>query len=168
MMDSLLFAVALPLIFIIHNIEECMNFNDSVPTFFKIIGGHFYNRMIFTYAVTILSLVVVTASILNYLIVGQLVHVFAVIVVFSMLINGLQHVLGSIWQRKMVPGTWSSIFLIIPFCSLTFYSERFDVLQSIHHTLTYLLVSVVVMIVSIFLSFLIAFGIDWMIKRMSS
>ena len=165
MMNSLVFAIALPLFFIVHNIEECVNFDYTVPTLFKVIGGHFYTRMIFIYAVSILSVAVLIISVVNYYVMGQLIHVLAVIMTFSIFINGLQHIAGSIWQRKMVAGTWSSVLLTVPFCATVLYKERSDVLQSVHHTLTFLLVSVVVMIVSIFVSFLMGFGIDWVVKR---
>ncbi|MDX2164601.1 MAG: HXXEE domain-containing protein [Gammaproteobacteria bacterium] len=165
MMNSLLFAIALPLFFIIHNIEECVNFDYTVPTLFRLIGGYFYTRMIFIYAVSILSLTVLIISVVNYYVMGELIHALAVIMTFSILINGLQHVVASIWERKMLAGTWSSLLLTVPFCATVLYQERDDVLQSVHHTLTFLLISVIVMIVSIFVSFLMGFGVDWCVRR---
>lgn len=165
MIDALWFAVVLPLIFIVHNIEECVYFDYSVPTLFRVIGGHFYSRRIFIYAISILSSAVAMITALNYFITDQLIHVLMVVIIMSMLINGLQHAVGSLSQRRMLAGSWSAIFFVIPFCSAVLFFERYSILQNVGHALTFLLISVVVMTVSIFICFLMGFGIDWGMRR---
>ena len=164
MINSLLFTIGLPLIFIIHNIEEYFTFNHSTVSPLKFIGAEFCDRNVFLYAVTILSVGIIAFMTLNYLYISQFFQLMSIVILFSILINGLEHFIGSIFYKTVLPGAVSAVLLMIPFSIYGLFMGRDEIFGSIKGALTYILVSIVIMFVSIFISFWLGFFISKQIK----
>ncbi|HEV2614120.1 MAG TPA: HXXEE domain-containing protein [Gammaproteobacteria bacterium] len=160
MVNSLLFTVVLPVIFILHNIEEYVSFDPSAWSFYRFIGNEFYNRAVFFYALCLLSITVIVAVTLNYIYAGSLLHALVVITFFSIFINSLEHCAVSLWRRKILPGTISSVLLIIPFSLYALIVGHKDMFVGIQGALNYVFVSFIVMVVAVFLGLWSGFFID--------
>lgn len=164
MLNSLFLTLGLPAVFIIHNIEEYFRFNHSTVSPLKFIGNEFCDRDVFLYAVTLLSIGIIACLMLNYFYTNPIFQLMAVVIVFSLLINGLEHFLGSLFYGTVLPGAVSSVFLMIPFSSYGLFMERDEIFGSIKGALMYIFVSIVIMFVSIFISFWVGFFISKKIK----
>jgi hypothetical protein len=163
-MTSLLLTVGLPLTFILHNIEEYFTFEHSAVSPLKFIGNEFCDRDVFLYAVTILTVGIVAFMTLNYFYINQFFRLMAIVVLFSLLINGIEHFIGSLFYRRVLPGAVSAVGLMIPFSIYGIVAERAEIFATTKGALTYLLVSVVIMFVSIFISFWVGFFIKKQMK----
>lgn len=160
MLNSLLFTIGLPLIFILHNIEEFLCFDKFKDTFYKYIGKQFQHRNIFLYAIIILSLIVVITVILNQIYANNIVHSLTIIIFLAVFINGLQHCLGSIYFRQLLPGTLTAFILIIPFSIYILFSGYKEIFTGIDSALMHFVLSLLVMYLSIFISLWIGFFIN--------
>lgn len=152
MLNSLLFTIGLPIIFILHNIEEYLCFDKFKETFYKYIGKQFQHRNIFLFAIIMLSLIALTIVILNYNYHNKILHSFTIILFLAIFINGLQHCIGSLLLKKLLPGTLTAAILIIPFSIFMFISAKNEIFFGVESTFIYIVLSLLLMYVSIFMS----------------
>ncbi len=102
-------------IFIIHNAEEYVFFHRMPKKFI------FKNRKSFLFSIAMLSLLVILSAIFGFLFKeSRFFQAVNSVVLFSLSINAVQHVVFSIWYRKILPGTFSAALLIFPFSLLCF------------------------------------------------
>ncbi|MBI5346676.1 MAG: HXXEE domain-containing protein [Chlamydiae bacterium] len=151
-MNEKTYVLILALIFVLHNIEEYASYDQIPSAYFKLIGNKFKNSRTFLYAIAILSIVVIFITLLNYFFSNKILETSIIILVFSILINALQHVIGSIWYRRFLPGTFTGIFFIIPFSIV--YLIKFDanMKMDFYNLLLYISLSIIVMFLSIYFS----------------
>lgn len=95
-------------IFILHNFEEWYFF-DRLPKLgpFK----RFANRNSFLFAISLLTVLVIVCSFPYF----QKTHL---IILLSLMINAIQHGVISIWYRRIIPGTFSALLLMLPFSTI--------------------------------------------------
>jgi hypothetical protein len=160
MIDSIFFTLSLPLIFIIHNIEEYISFDKYPIPLIK----RFNDRSVFKYALIILSMTVTTILALNYCYNSKILHFLTIIILFSIFINGIQHCALSLVLRKITPGTFSAAILILPFSVLVFYNEKMSLFNKIEDVLIYLFISMPIMYISIVFSLFCGLCIKKFIK----
>lgn len=155
-MQSLHFSILLPIIFALHNLEEYFYFENFTDNYFNLIGKKFKNRQVFLYAITLLTILVSGIAWLNYFFTSPLTKNLTVIILFSILINGMQHVFSSMLFKKILPGFFTAIFLIIPFC---FYIIQHDfyILFTPRDLILYGIYSILASFVSIYLSLWVGF-----------
>lgn len=148
----LTFSLLLPLIFILHNIEEYVSFDQFKEFYVKLAGKILADRNVFFIAIIFLSIIAVTIIIANYFLHNYYLQLAAVITVFSIFFNGLQHCFGSLVFKKLLPGTLTSIFLIIPFTIIFIFKLKNEVLFKINILIACMLISVIVLFLAIFVS----------------
>ncbi len=156
-MDTKILGLLLPVVFILHNIEEYRSFEDFKAFYFKTIHVKLRHRKVFGFALLILTLLVSLICIANYLATNSFLGFATTIVAMSLLINGIQHSVCSCLARKLLPGTISAIFLLIP-CSIVYLAFLEKETQfGISSIISWSLVSVVSMFVSIHISLWIGY-----------
>lgn len=124
-MQTKIIGLLLPIILILHNIEEYRSFDEFKTFYLKKMNPKLLHRKVFGYALILLTLFVSALCISNYLMNRPLLQFATTLVALSLLINGMHHCISSLRMRKMLPGTLSSIFLFIP-CTVVYliYLER--------------------------------------------
>ncbi len=95
----------LAVIFLLHNLEEWLSF-DEMPK--PGIGKKIMTRKSFLFSAVLLSSLVILFSLPTF----EKIHL---IILFSLLINSLQHGVLSIRHRRIVPGTYTALLLIFPY-----------------------------------------------------
>ena len=163
--NSLFFTVALPIIFILRNIEEYVWFERSATSLFRFVGHDFHNRQVFVYAVSILSLGVIATVTLNYIYETPLLHSLTVIVFFAIFINAIKYCFCSLYLRRLLPSTVSAIVLIIPFSIYMLIVSHADMFVGIKGALAYIFIAIIVMFVTVFISFWLGFFMNSYFKR---
>lgn len=151
-MNEKTYVLILALIFVLHNIEEYASYDQIPSAYFKLIGNKIKNSRAFLYAIIILSAVVVLTALLNYFFSNKILETSIIILVFSILINALQHVVGSIWHRRFLPGTFTGIFLIIPFSIVYLIRFYANMKMDFYGLMLYISLSIIVMLLSIYFS----------------
>lgn len=136
----------LALIFMIHNWEEYISF-DQMPK--PWVGKKILNRRNFLFATILLSLIVLLLSFPYF----KKVHA---LVVSVLAINSLQHVVLSLWHRRVVPGTLSALFLMLPFCFLYFARLFREGEMDLCGLLQYLILAPIAMVISIMIALWLA------------
>ena len=112
-----IFSMLLATVFLLHNLEE-MIFFDRMPKFQY--AKKIFNRGSFLFSIVVLSLLAIFFAVWGYLYRSPIVQNVNIIVLFSLTINAIQHGLLSIWYRRIIPGTWTALFLILPISALFF------------------------------------------------
>lgn len=144
-MNDKIYPLLLSAIFIIHNLEEYLSF-DQMP---KMIFKKIVNRRSFFFSINILSLFVILSSILNYFLENRILQRINLLILFSLAINSIQHLVLSFWRRKLVPGTISATLLMLP-CSLLYFHALFEKEKLDGFTfIMYLILSPIVMSIAI-------------------
>lgn len=145
-LSSKIYAFVLAAIFIIHNIEEYLSFDRML----KLPGKKIFNRKSFLFAIVLLSSLVVLFSVLNYFIDSEVLQKINIVILFALSVNAVQHVIASLRHRRMLPGTYSAAFLILPFAVLYFMKLQKIMMLDFFSIIGYLIVSTAVMIFSIY------------------
>ena len=138
-MSDPIYPFILAIIFLMHNYEEWLSF-DSMPKFSFI--KKYFHRKAFLFAISVLSVLVTVFSFPYF----QKMHL---IILFALTINALQHCFLSIWHRKLIPGTFSALFFMLPFslfCLIKLFQEG---ALDFPKFIKYLILSPIVMIISI-------------------
>lgn len=165
-MQSKVFGLFLPLIFILHNIEEFRSFAVFKEFYFKKINKKLKHKRVFFYSLVILTVFVSGICIGNYFASSQAVHLMTTLIAMAFLINGLQHCITSLWMHKVLPGTISALFLLIP-SSVTYFillekETQFGILELI----SWILFSVIFMYLAIHASLWLGYLIFKQTKRL--
>jgi len=145
-MNDKIYSLLLSAIFIIHNLEEYFSFDrmPKIRIFKKIM-----NRRSFLFSIGIFSLFVLLLSLLNYFLENKILQKINLLILFSLTINSIQHLILSIWYRRIAPGTISAILLMFP-CSVLYFLTLFDEKKLDGFTFVeYLILSPIVMGVAI-------------------
>lgn len=147
----------LPMAFILHNVEECRSFEEFKIFYLKKISPKLCHRIVFLYALIILTLLVSGICIANYWTASRALECATTIIAISLFVNAVQHIVSSYLARKMIPGTISAILLLIP-CSLVylFVLER-ETRFSIFDIVTWGIISIILTPLSIRLSLWIGY-----------
>lgn len=162
--NTIILVLLLPLIFILHNVEEYISFDQFKDIYLKVIGRDFFDRNIFLFAISFLSISVSSIIIANYFISNHYLQLVTVIIVFSIFINGIQHCIGSLICRKILPGMLTAVFLIIPFSIIFILKLKYEILFGIKDFIVYMIVSAVVTYVAIFVSLFFGYFLNKLIK----
>jgi Protein of unknown function with HXXEE motif len=126
-------------IFVLHNVEEYISF-DRMPK--SLFGQNWMHLNSFLFSILVLSSVLLVAAFCKN-------EILNIIILFSLMLNALQHCVLSIWYRKMTAGTFSAMFLMLPF-SILYLLHLFESgAINFYSFIVYLLVSPVVMVGSI-------------------
>ena len=153
-------SLLLPIIFVIHNIDEYLSYSRLVDYYFKFIDPKLKDPKVFLYAVSILSIVVVLIVWVSYFYCNKITKFLTMIVFFS-IFNAIQHCIHSLFFRKILPGTITSILLIIPYSIIFIINMKNGSIFEFKDFLLYGILSVIVMKISILLSLKISY---WLIK----
>lgn len=102
----------IPIILTVHNAEEYFAFEemDKLPFF------PCRERRVFLRALILLTLFASLIAFANYWMQGW--QFMTTILVLALLLNGMQHLLSSLWLKRVVPGTYTAAFLLIPYALL--------------------------------------------------
>jgi hypothetical protein len=164
-MHTKIVGLFLPVVFIVHNIEEYRSFEKFKTFYLKAINSKFRHRTVFLYALMILTIFVSGVCISNYLMTSQILRFATTIVAMSLLANGIQHCISSLWARKILPGTISAIFLLIPCSAIYLVFLEKETQFSILDIVGWFIVSMIVMFLSIRASLWIGY---FLFKRSNS
>lgn len=160
MIDSIVFTWALPLIFILHNMEEYIYYDQFSEKFSKLAVMELNNRIIFLYAILILSLFVTVVLFVNYFYQSKISHFLVIIVFLAIFINGLQHCLDSLLEKRVLPGTVTSALFIIPFSLYALIKVKGEIFTRIEDILTYIIAALLMMHFAILISLWCGFFIN--------
>ena len=152
-MTDKIYALILAAIFILHNIEEYLSF-DKMPkiSLMNLLGKKIVTRHSFLFAITFLSFFVLAIGALNYLSENPIFYQINILVLFSLAINALQHLILSLKERRIMPGTLTAALLILP-CSILYTMKLFESSKLDSWSfLKYALLSPIVMFISIYIS----------------
>lgn len=156
-MYKTILSLFLPIIFVLHNYEEFRGFGRFKEVYSKFAAGCFGNQDVFKYAIIFLSTIVVIAVGGNYLFDTYFTRFACLVVVFAIFINAVQHILLSVRYRKILPGTYTSFFLIIPYFVILILTAGIDVMLFKQHFFKVLFFSVIVMLLSVYLSLVLGY-----------
>lgn len=115
MTDIKTLSLLLPIIFILHNMEEYLYYGKFSQFYSRFIEKKFNDPIIFLYAISFLSFIVFIVIGSNYLFKNEMLNYLMIIVFLSILMNSIQHCVSSLYFRNLLPGTFTSITLIIPY-----------------------------------------------------
>jgi len=123
----------LPILYIIHNIEEWLLLNqkiDDIVVHIPRFLSHQY-KLTADSIISIFGIAIVVASILPFVILpfllGELTSnkiKIALVVIFATLINAASHITSSIFLGFISPGFFSALILLLPYCVLVIYISR--------------------------------------------
>lgn len=151
------FSLLFPLLFIAHNLEEMRRIEAFKQTYFRFMIPKFRDCALFKRATIFLSIFVAIIIGLNYLMTSYFLEVLSIFIFFAILMNALQHIGMSLWVRRMTPGTYTAIFLLVPYAILLFFLSRTLQLSIEHHPIVILTGSYLFMICAIYLSVVCAY-----------
>lgn len=156
-MKTVVLGLLLPVILILHNAEEYWSFEEFKKTHLRFIKEKFRQRKIFLYALVILTTCASGICISNYFVGGRTFQFVTTIIVLSLFLNGIQHCISSLWARKILPGTISAAFLLIPYPIFYLVSLENEIRFGIFDIMRWSLLAVIFMISSIYISFRIGY-----------
>ena len=151
----------LPVIFVLHNIEEYLYYDKFTNYYPKFVDQKFNDQKVFLVAVSILSVAVALIAGLDYCFSNNIIKHLTVIVLFSVFINAIQHCICSLFFRKILPGTITSVLLIIPYAIIFITTAKLELNFGFKELISYGIASIFVMIISILISLKIGY---WLIK----
>ena len=106
-------SLLLQIIFVIHNIEEYLSYASLADYYFKFVDPKLKDPKVFLYALSILSIVVVLLVGVGYFYCNNITKFLTMVVFFSIFINAIQHCINSLFFRKTLPGTITSIKFLL-------------------------------------------------------
>ena len=143
------YPMLLATVFLMHNLEE-MIFFDRMPKFRY--AKKIFNRRSFLFSLTVLSILAIFFAVWGYLYRSPIVQNVNIVVLFSLTINAIQHGLLSIWYRRIIPGTLTALFLVLPVSAL-FFMKLYELKAlTCWSFVGYLILSPTVMIASILIT----------------
>jgi hypothetical protein len=148
-MNEKIYFLLLALMFVLHNIEEYLFYYRMPPAYLKLIEGKFNNPRCFLYAISLLSLLAMFLVLLNYFTSSEIVKTATFIMCLTIFINALQHLVASLWYRKILPGTFTATFLIVPFSIFGWIKLHHLIKIDFYSFMLYLIVSLIVMVLLI-------------------
>ena len=142
----------LPIIFASHNIEEYLSYDKFADYYGKFIDQKFNNSKVFLGAISLLSAVTTLTVGLNYFSSNRITNVLTRVVFFSMFFNAMQHSMSSLFFRKILPGTITSMSLIIPYSIIFMMNLRKKSNFELKDFMLYSVTSIIFMRISILAS----------------
>lgn len=138
------------LIFFLHNIEEYIFYYRMPAAYFKLIGDKIKSSKVFLCAIILLSFLALVVALFNYFISSGFIKIVSFIMCFAIFINALQHVGISCLYRKILPGTFTATFFIIPFSIFCWITLHESINVGPYSVVLFLIVSLIVMLLSIY------------------
>ena len=149
--------LCLVIIFILHNYEELHGFELFKKVYAKFSNGLLGDYDIFRYAIIFLNTMVILLSIAEYIVENHVTKIIFIVLVFSILINAVQHIVLSVRYQKMLPGIYTSIILIIPYFVLLILTSSVYMTLLRQNFLEILIFSLLTISVSPYLSLAIGY-----------
>jgi hypothetical protein len=146
------YTLILALIFVLHSIEEFFSYERAPVQYFNLLSRRLNNPSVFFYAIILLDTLVVLIVLLNWFFSNTLLDIVVRVIFFSLFINTLQHILGSFWFKRILPGTYTATFLILPFSVACLMGLHENMRITLLQTLLYLALSPLAMFASIYSS----------------
>ena len=148
----------LPILLFFHNAEEYYYFNNFPRQYMKLFSTRLHNKNIFFYALFIIQLAVTLILIISYTTTNLFYNHLVIVINCAIIINIVQHAMGSLIFRCMMPGTWSALILLLPYEVAYITSVQTNIL-------IYLCIALVVTPLCIYISLCIGHFIDKIVKR---
>ena len=105
----------------------------------------------------ILTLFVSGICTANYLMTSRTLGFATTIIVMSLIINGIQHSVSSFLARKILPGTISAIFLLIPYSIVYLIFLEKEIQFGIFNIVKWSILSIILTLLSIHVSLWIGY-----------
>ncbi len=151
-MNTQILSLLLPILFIIHNIEEYRHFSEFRTFYLKKVNEKLRHKKVFLFALLFLSFVVSGICISNFYIKNSSIQLATTIVTLSLFLNAIQHCLSSLRVRKILPGTVSTALLLIPYTVSYFLFLEKEISFNTLDFIQWVILSGGVMIFSIYIS----------------
>lgn len=156
-MSENIYYLILVLIFILHNAEEFLFYHKIPQLRFRIMGNKIINSKVFLCAIILLSVLAIIFVSLNYFFPVNIIKKSVIVICFAIFINAIQHLVLSLWNRKIFPGTITALFLIIPF-SIYGWIKLHEVLNiNIYDFILYFIFALLAMYLLIYASLLFGY-----------
>ncbi|MGO9863506.1 MAG: HXXEE domain-containing protein [Terriglobales bacterium] len=139
----------------LHNLEEWRGFEDWVSDYHMRdyhmkLSVKFNDPRVFKLALIFLSTLVLTLGILECLAGPGWLTILSKIVVFALLLNAIGHCCLSLYKQRLVPGTISALFLIIPLAATGIYIMHRDFGDTTAAMSLYLIASLAILPIAIY------------------
>ena len=154
-------SLLLPVIFVIHNIEEYLSYDKLANYYFKFIEPKLNDSKVFLGAISLLSIIVVLIVGCNYCTCNRITNILTMIVFLSIFINAILHCIISLFCKKILPGIITSILLIIPYSIIFIIHMRKESIFEFKYIMLCSIISLIVMRISILISLRISY---WLIR----
>lgn len=164
-MKTTAFGLLLPAIMILHNTEEYRSFERFKNVYLKSIDEKLRKKSVFLYALAILTISAAGICVANYFIGSRTSQIATTLVMIALLFNGVQHCTFSLWYRKMLPGTVSGLFLMIPYSLIYLILLENEIKFGFFDFVSWSLLSIIFMILLIRISFRIGYFLHSFSKR---
>lgn len=115
-----------PVVVAVHTLEEYMRYEEFVRASPVRLGKRFSTRRVFGGAGIVLTLGVGLLGCWDFFAGGGGSAEIARVAVFALLLNGVGHCVLSAWRRVWVPGTFSAIGLVLPYCVAAILRMRME------------------------------------------
>jgi len=132
--------------------EELKRFNELKAAYYSNFFKKIIDRFVFKNAIIILSVIVSVVFILNFYMRNDFLGYASKIIFFAVLINAIQHIVLSSINKKMLPGSYTSLFLIIPYSIISIFTKNINIDFFSHGFFILILTSALAMIFATFLS----------------
>ena len=155
----------LPIIFMLHNIEEYVSYAQFSKYYSRFIKKEFNDSTVFLYAISLLSAIAFIIVAANYFFNNDILHYLMIIMLISISINAIQHCISSLYFKTILPGTISSITLIIPYAtllSINLYKQHYPKIEWI---LYITIISFIFMYLLLFMSLYIGYWIKLKLQQ---
>lgn len=113
-----------PVVLAVHNAEEYAGYDDFVRTYQRRLPGKLTTRRVMRDAAILLTVAVAILSGFTYVYRSAALITVSKMAVLALLLNGAGHCLLSLKQRRLVPGTFSAIALVLPYSALAIATMR--------------------------------------------
>ena len=113
-----------PAVLAIHTVEECLRFKSFSLTLPAALPPRLRERSAFVGGAVLLTLSAGTLEIYTFAFRSVPGLLLCRLALFALLANGIGHCARSMLRGRVLPGTWSAAFLVVPYCTLTSLAMR--------------------------------------------
>jgi hypothetical protein len=101
----------MPVLFILHNIEEFLGFDKMKAIMSNTVLGGLYQKEQFLTAIVILSIIVAVLFWLNYRVNSRIFNYTIFLISIAIGINAIFHLVGSLKAWELLPGVITAVFI---------------------------------------------------------
>lgn len=158
----------LPVVLAVHNFDEYAEYDAFVEAYHPRLARKLTSRPVIRDAVILLTVFVAVLTGLAYFFKGGVFAAMCKVAIFALLLNAISHCVLSLKRRRILPGTWSAVLLILPYSIVAITIMRNDFGDSYPHLLLLAALGAITVPLTIIAFLWLGYGIDQLQARNQS